>query len=340
DSTFSALQYLGRDLKKSLDLSSSTDIDRELKDVASSVETVRDSLDRAKRTYEENEALRERIERILNKAKLFANRKRQELQQSTDSGYVSVDLMRRSVEIKSFIKDVDIETSGLSELSDLIVTLSERKYDSQIVRSLEKKHEDALHDLKLLRMETIKTVENIDQQTQEQEKLRQNARSILSLLQRAKVNLIELRPTINDEANQKLKKVDNDLTTTLDEFQIAWENYRHEYEYVSDDLEKLVSRVGEDMNDVKTRYTEKEAELNSYRTLNNEYEICVEKILVIMRLIENKTKNPSTNVKESLHILKELEVEMQGYRPMIDRLQLLSSTLSSQLTDPNERDRI
>jgi len=52
DSTFSALQYLGRDLKKSLDVSSSTDIDRELKDMASSVETVRDSLDRARKSYE------------------------------------------------------------------------------------------------------------------------------------------------------------------------------------------------------------------------------------------------------------------------------------------------
>jgi hypothetical protein len=39
-------------LKKSLDVSSSSDIDRELKDMASSVESVRDSLDRAKKSYE------------------------------------------------------------------------------------------------------------------------------------------------------------------------------------------------------------------------------------------------------------------------------------------------
>jgi len=31
---------------------------------------------------------------------------------------------------------------------------------------------------------------------------------------------------------------------------------------------------------------------------------------------------------------------MQTHRPLIDRLQLLSSTLSSQLTDPNERERV
>ena len=52
DSTFAALLQLGRDLKKSLDISSSSDIDRELKDLASSVENVRDSFDRAKRSQE------------------------------------------------------------------------------------------------------------------------------------------------------------------------------------------------------------------------------------------------------------------------------------------------
>ncbi len=169
DSTFSALQYLGRDLKKSLDVSSSSDIDRELKDLASSVETVRDSLDRAKKSYEENEAIRDRIERILTKVKTFTNRKRQELNQSIDSGYDgSVDLARRSVEMKvydilfsyilnfrynifqSFIKDVDLETSHLSEVNDLILTLTERKFDQQIIRILEKKQEDALHDLQRL----------------------------------------------------------------------------------------------------------------------------------------------------------------------------------------------
>lgn len=56
-----------------------------------------------------------------------------------------------------------------------------------------------------LKNDTIKTVEGLDQQIQEQEKLRQNARIILSIIQRAKVQLIELRPTMNDEADQKLR---------------------------------------------------------------------------------------------------------------------------------------
>jgi hypothetical protein len=54
DSTFLALQHLGRDLKKSLDISSSSDIDRELKDLASSIESVRDSFERAKKSQEVN----------------------------------------------------------------------------------------------------------------------------------------------------------------------------------------------------------------------------------------------------------------------------------------------
>jgi hypothetical protein len=48
---------------------------------------------------------------------------------------------------KSFIKDVDLETSHLSEVNELVSTLAERRCDQQILRSLEKKQEDALHDL-------------------------------------------------------------------------------------------------------------------------------------------------------------------------------------------------
>ncbi len=58
-----------------------------------------------------------------------------------------MDLVRRSIEMKSFIKDVDLENSHLVEVNELILTLIDRKYDQQIIRLLEKKQEDALHDL-------------------------------------------------------------------------------------------------------------------------------------------------------------------------------------------------
>jgi len=48
--------------------------------------------------------MRERIEKILSKIKSFINRKRQELYQSIDSAYITIDLARRSVEMKVIAK--------------------------------------------------------------------------------------------------------------------------------------------------------------------------------------------------------------------------------------------
>lgn len=83
----------------------------------------------------------------MSKIKSFAHRKRQELHQSLDSGYGSVDLLRRSTDMKSFLRDIDLETSSVSDLTELLSTLVDRKYDPQTIRLLEKKQEDTLHDL-------------------------------------------------------------------------------------------------------------------------------------------------------------------------------------------------
>ena len=56
-----------------------------------------------------------------------------------------------------------------------------------------------------LKTETTRAIGNLDQQIQEQEKLRQHARTILSLIQQIKGQLIKLRPTMTDEANQTLR---------------------------------------------------------------------------------------------------------------------------------------
>lgn len=56
-----------------------------------------------------------------------------------------------------------------------------------------------------LKTETMERMENLDEQAHEQDKLRQNARTMLSLLQRTKAQLIELRPTNTGEGEQKLK---------------------------------------------------------------------------------------------------------------------------------------
>ncbi|CAF1053347.1 unnamed protein product [Adineta ricciae] len=335
DSAFSALHYLGRDLKKSLDVNSSTDIDRELKELATSVETIRESLDRGKKAQEENESLRERIERTLSKIKSFTNRKRQELHQSFDSGYGSVDLTRRSVEIKSFMKDIDLESSLLSEVDDMITALFEKRYDQQIVRSLEKKHQDALQDYQNLKIETTKTVEHLDQQVQEQEKLRQNARSISAIIQRIKVQLIEIHPTLTNEADQKLKKIDEELVHHFDLFEQGIVDYKNEFGNLSDDLDKTISRVYEDMEDMKVRMNDKYAELHDFNNIRNDYEKTMD---TISKNIDTKTRQ--ANAKLNANLLKELTSEMHSQRTLVDRVQLLSTTLIPQLTDSDERERV
>lgn len=52
DSTLATLQALGRELKNSLDVASSTEIDRQLKELIHAVEIVRETLERAKKTQE------------------------------------------------------------------------------------------------------------------------------------------------------------------------------------------------------------------------------------------------------------------------------------------------
>lgn len=49
--------------------------------------------------------------------------------------------------LQSFIKDVDLETSHLSEVTELISTLNERRCDQQIVRALERKQDETFRDL-------------------------------------------------------------------------------------------------------------------------------------------------------------------------------------------------
>lgn len=56
-----------------------------------------------------------------------------------------------------------------------------------------------------LKNETTRTLEHLDQQVQEQEKLRQSARTMSSILQRAKAQLLEIHPSFSTEADQALK---------------------------------------------------------------------------------------------------------------------------------------
>ncbi|CAM2712242.1 unnamed protein product [Rotaria socialis] len=338
DSTFTALQYLGRDLKKSLDVSSSTEIDRELKDIASSVETVRDSLDRARRNQEENESVRDRIERTLNNIKSFLNRKRQEIRQVIDTGYTNVDVVRRTVEMKNFMRDLELENAHISEIKECLSVLLEKKCDPKIITVLENQHQEVSNDLQSLQNEIVNILENFDRQVQEQERLRQNARIILSIIQRTKIQLIELYPTVTDEANRKLEIIDEDLSKNFQLFDQSLDDYKNTYGNISDDLEKIIIRVYEEIDDIKLRINEKKAQLNDLNLLRDEYESSIENITKVLLVIEAKTQK--TNIALNLDALKDLTVEMQAHRPSIDRVQLLSSTLISHLIDSHEREHI
>lgn len=61
--------------------------------------------------------------------------------------YANVDLVRRTIEMKNVIKDLDIENANLIEIKEFLSTLSDRKCDSMIIVSLDKKLEDVFNDL-------------------------------------------------------------------------------------------------------------------------------------------------------------------------------------------------
>ncbi|CAF4310682.1 unnamed protein product, partial [Rotaria sordida] len=95
------------------------------------------------------------------------------------------------------------------------------------------------------------------------------------------------------------------------------------------------------MTEVKARFNEKLSELNAYNTIRDEYENLMENTLKIIQIIETKTQQSyGIDLRQNLDLLKDLTNEMQTHRSLIDRLQLLSSTLSSQLIDKNERERV
>ncbi|CAF5136770.1 unnamed protein product, partial [Rotaria magnacalcarata] len=210
----------------------------------------------------ENESVRDRIERTLSTIKLFLNRKRQEIRQVIDNSYTNVDVVRRTVEMRNFMRDLELENAHISEIKEFLSVLLEKKCDPKIVTVLENKHQEVSNDLQSLQNEIINIMENFDRQMQEQERLRQNARIILSIIQRTKVQLIELYPTMANEANRKLEIIDEDLSKNFQLFDQSLDDYKNAYGNLSDDLEKIVIRVYEEIDDIKLRINEKKTQLN------------------------------------------------------------------------------
>jgi ppGpp synthetase/RelA/SpoT-type nucleotidyltranferase len=64
----------------------------------------------------------------------------------------------------------------------------------------------------------------------------------------------------------------------------------------------MISRVYEDMEDIKSRLNEKLSELNEYNVLKDEYESLVENLSKLLQIVETKIRQ--RNAKLNLDLLK------------------------------------
>jgi hypothetical protein len=67
----------------------------------------------------------------------------------------------------------------------------------------------------------------------------------------------------------------------------------------------MITRVVEDMAEVKARFSEKESELNAYNIIRDEYENILNNISQIIQLIETKTQQShGIDFRQNLDLLK------------------------------------
>lgn len=105
--------------------------------------------------------------------------------------------------------------------------------------------------------------------------------------------------------NSSFQKINDELVVNFDAFQQSSDAYKREYGNISEDLDKMITRIIEDMNEVRARFNEKELELNAYNKIRDEYESIMQNITKIIELIETKTQQSrGTNLRQNLGLLK------------------------------------
>lgn len=88
-------------------------------------------------------------------------------------------------------------------------------------------------------------------------------------------------------------------------FEQSCDDYKRDYGNISDDLDKMITRVIEDTADVKARLNEKVSELNAYNIIRDEYENIIHNISKIIQLIETKTQQShGIDLRLNLDLLK------------------------------------
>ena len=86
-------------------------------------------------------------------------------------------------------------------------------------------------------------------------------------------------------------------------FQQSLNDYKNDYGNLSDNLDTIIVRVNDDMENIKVRLTEKTSELNQFHLLQNEYDDCIETILKVSQTIETKIQK-SHNI-DLLQVMKD-----------------------------------
>ncbi len=103
-----------------------------------------------------------------------------------------------------------------------------------------------------------------------------------------------------------MQKIDEELVKNFDLFE-----HEKDQRNLSDDLDKMLTRIDEDMEEMKCRLHEKSSELNDFNVQQDEYENCIENISKTIQIIETKIRQ--LNMKLTFDLLKVNKIKIQFF---------------------------
>lgn len=79
-------------------------------------------------------------------------------------------------------------------------------------------------------------------------------------------------------------------------FEQSLDDYKKKYGSFSDDFDQLISRVDDEMDEIKIPTKEKATELNHYHVLGNEYETSMKNLSKIFQHLQSRTRQSNVKV--------------------------------------------